>query len=137
MAASSLARLLPNAKKLTAVFAQKLFTPIQIGRLRLEHRVVMAPLTRSRSQQPGDIPGALMQQYYTQRASKGGLIVSEATSISPSARGCFGSPGIYTDEHLAGWRKITAAIHAKGGFIFSQLWQRDEHRTSIPAALSR
>jgi N-ethylmaleimide reductase len=103
-------------------FAQKLFTPIEIGPLRLEHRVVMAPLTRSRSQQPGDIPSALMLQYYTQRASKGGFIVSEATSISPSARGWFGSPGIYTDQHVAGWRKITAAIHAKGAFIFSQLW---------------
>jgi len=88
----------------------------------LEHRVVMSPLTRSRSQQPGDIPGVLMQQYYTQRASKGGFIVSEATTISPSAKGWFGAPGIYTDDQVAGWSKITAAIHAKGAFIFSQLW---------------
>jgi len=101
---------------------QKLFTPIQIGPLMLEHRVVMAPLTRSRSQQPGDIPGDQMREYYTQRASNGGFIVSEATTISPSARGWYGSPGIYTDEQLAGWRKITTAIHAKGAFIFSQLW---------------
>jgi N-ethylmaleimide reductase len=103
-------------------FTQKLFTPIQIGPFMLEHRVVMSPLTRSRSQQPGDIPGALMQQYYTQRASEGGFIVSEATTISPSAKGWFGAPGIYTDDQVAGWRKITAAIHAKGAFIFSQLW---------------
>jgi N-ethylmaleimide reductase len=102
--------------------AQKLFTPIQIGPLMLEHRIVMAPLTRSRSQQPGDVPGALMQYYYTQRASKGGFIVSEATTISPSAKGWFGAPGIYTDEQVAGWRGIAAAIHAKGASIFSQLW---------------
>jgi N-ethylmaleimide reductase len=101
---------------------QKLFTPIQIGPLTLEHRVVMAPLTRSRSEQPGDIPGALMRQYYTQRASKGGFIISEATSISLSARGWFGAPGIHTDEQVAGWRRITDAIHANGAFIFSQLW---------------
>ena len=114
----------PNDEELTAMenFTQKLFTPIQIGPLMLEHRVVMSPLTRSRSQQPGDIPGALMQQYYAQRASKGGFIVSEATTISPSAKGWFGAPGIYTDDQVAGWRKITAAIHAKGAFIFSQLW---------------
>lgn len=102
--------------------SRKLFTPIQIGPLTLEHRVVMAPLTRSRSEQPGDIPGALMRRYYTQRASKGGFIISEATNISPSAKGWFGAPGIYTDEQLAGWRKITDAIHAKGASIFSQLW---------------
>jgi len=103
-------------------FAQKLFTPIQIGPLMLAHRVVMAPLTRSRSQQPGDIPSDLMREYYTQRASKGGFIVSEATTISPSAKGWFGAPGIYTDEQVAGWRGIAAAVHAKGAYIFSQLW---------------
>jgi N-ethylmaleimide reductase len=114
----------PCDEELTAVehFAQKLFTPIQIGPLMLAHRVVMAPLTRSRSQQPGDIPGDLMREYYTQRASKGGFIVSEATTISPSAKGWFGAPGIYTDEQVAGWRGITAAVHAKGAYIFSQLW---------------
>ena len=83
---------------------RKLFTPIRIGPLTLEHRLVMAPLTRSRSEQPQDIPGSLMRQYYTQRASKGGLIISEATTISLSARGWFGAPGIHPDEQLAGWR---------------------------------
>jgi N-ethylmaleimide reductase len=82
----------------------------------------MAPLTRSRSEQPGDIPGGLMLEYYTQRASEGGLIISEATSISITGRGWFGAPGLYSDEQVAGWKKITSAVHAKGGRMFSQLW---------------
>jgi N-ethylmaleimide reductase len=65
---------------------RKLFTPVQVGPVTLLHRVVMAPLTRSRSEQPGDIPGNLMLEYYTQRASEGGLIISEATSISIAGR---------------------------------------------------
>jgi N-ethylmaleimide reductase len=82
----------------------------------------MAPLTRSRSEQPGDLPGDLMAEYYTQRASKGGLIIAEATTISPSARGWYGAPGLYSDAQVAGWKKITSAVHAKGGRIFAQLW---------------
>jgi N-ethylmaleimide reductase len=101
---------------------QKLFTPVQVGPLALKHRVVMAPLTRSRSDQPGDIPGDLMLEYYTQRASDGGLIISEATTISITGRGWFGAPGLYSDAQVEGWKKIVNAIHAKGGFIFSQLW---------------
>jgi N-ethylmaleimide reductase len=99
-----------------------LFSPIEVGGVRLAHRVVMAPLTRSRSQQPGDIPGPLMREYYAQRASPGGLIISEATTISPSARGWFGAPGLYSDAQVEGWKSITTAVHAKGGVIFSQLW---------------
>ena len=101
---------------------QKLFSPVQLGPLTLSHRVVMAPLTRSRSQQPGDIPGDLMVEYYGQRASDGGLIISEATTISISGRGWFGAPGLYSDEQIAGWQKVVAAVHAKGGHMFSQLW---------------
>ena len=101
---------------------RKLFSPVQIGPLTLLHRVVMAPLTRSRSEQPGDIPGNLMLEYYTQRASEGGLIISEATTISIAGRGWFGAPGLYSDEQVAGWKKITGAVHAKGGRMFSQLW---------------
>lgn len=100
----------------------KLFTPARIGPYTLSHRVVMAPLTRSRSQQPGDIPGDLMLEYYAQRASDGGLIISEATPISITARGWFGAPGLYSDEQVDGWKRITAAVHAKGGRMFSQLW---------------
>src|SRR5258708_1622995 len=101
---------------------QKLFSPVQIGPLTLSHRVVMAPLTRSRSEQPGDIPGSLMLEYYTQRTSEGGLIISEATTISIAGRGWFGAPGLYSDEQVAGWKTITDAVHAKGGRMFSQLW---------------
>ena len=101
---------------------QKLFTPVQIGAITLKHRVVMAPLTRSRSEEPGEIPGALMKEYYQQRATDGGLIISEGTNISITSRGWYGAPGIYTAKHVAGWRQITEAVHAKGGFMFSQLW---------------
>jgi N-ethylmaleimide reductase len=100
----------------------KLFTPVQVGPVTLLHRVVMAPLTRSRSAHPGDIPSDLMVEYYGQRASEGRLIISEATAISITGSGWFGAPGMYSDEQVAGWKKITGAVHAKGGRIFSQLW---------------
>jgi N-ethylmaleimide reductase len=99
-----------------------LFSKTSIGPIELEHRVVMAPLTRLRSEMPGDIPGALMLEYYAQRASQGGLIISEAATISSTARGYYGAPGIYSKDQVAGWRRITDAIHAKGGRIFLQLW---------------
>jgi N-ethylmaleimide reductase len=100
----------------------KLFSPISIGGLTLTHRVVMAPLTRSRADLAGDVPNDLMVDYYTQRASKGGLIIGEATTISTSARGWLGAPGLYSDEQVDGWKKITAAVHAKKGYMFAQLW---------------
>jgi len=100
----------------------KLFEPVKLGSIQLDHRVVMAPLTRLRSETPGDIPGDLMLEYYTQRASKGGLILSEATAISVTARGYLGAPGIYSDAQVAGWRRITDAVHARGGKIIIQLW---------------
>jgi N-ethylmaleimide reductase len=102
---------------------QKLFTSVQIGPYTLSHRVVMAPLTRLRSDQPGDIPGDLMLQYYKQRASEGGLIITEATSISATNRNYLGAPGIYSEDQVAGWRRITSAVHDAGGRIFLQLWQ--------------
>jgi N-ethylmaleimide reductase len=100
----------------------KLLTPVQLGSLNLKHRVVMAPLTRSRSEQPGGIPGDMMVQYYSDRASDGGLIISEATNISLTAQGWYGAPGIYTDQQIEGWEKMLKAVHAKGGRMFSQLW---------------
>src|ERR1700678_790779 len=100
----------------------KLFTPVQVGPIDLSHRVVMAPLTRMRSEQPSDVPSDLMVEYYGQRASEGGLIIAEATPVALTGRGYLGTPGIYNDTHIAGWKKITDTVHAKGGRIFMQLW---------------
>jgi N-ethylmaleimide reductase len=100
----------------------KLFTPVQLGSLKLKHRVVMAPLTRSRAEQPGGIPGDMMVQYYSDRASDVGLIIGEATNISLTARGWFGAPGLYADQQVEGWKRVVSAIHAKNGFVFAQLW---------------
>jgi N-ethylmaleimide reductase len=99
----------------------KLFAPTQVGPYKLSHRVVMAPLTRMRSD-PGDIPSDLMIEYYTQRTSRGGLIISEATPVSTRGNGYAGAPGIYSDTQIAGWQRVTNAVHAKGGRIFQQLW---------------
>ncbi len=107
---------------MTTTTAKKLFSAVQVGAVTLSHRVVMAPLTRSRSEQPGDIPSHLMVEYYRQRASEGGLIISEATAISIASRGWFGAPGLYSDEQVAGWQNVVGAVHAKGGRMFSQLW---------------
>ncbi len=99
----------------------RLFAPAHIGPYTLSHRVVMAPLTRMRSG-PGNIPGDLMVEYYRQRASGGGLIISEATPVSLQGYGYAGAPGIYSDSQIAGWKRITDAVHAKGGRIMLQLW---------------
>ena len=99
-----------------------LFSPVELGSTRLKHRVVMAPLTRARSIQPGSIPGDLMLEYYTQRASDGGLIISEAAQLSLAASGWHGAPGMYSDAQIDGWKKIVDAVHAKGSHIFAQLW---------------
>ncbi|MBR1174732.1 alkene reductase [Bradyrhizobium sp. KB893862 SZCCT0404] len=100
----------------------KLYQPVQIGAVRLDHRIVQAPLTRLRSDQPGDVPSAMMVKYYAQRASKGGLQIAEATPVSVQGRGYLGAPGIYNDAQVEGWRKVVDAVHAKGGVIFLQLW---------------
>ena len=98
----------------------RLLEPFRLHDLELRNRVVMAPLTRSRSG-PDRVPNATMAEYYAQRSSAG-LIVSEATTISPQANGWLESPGIYTDAMEAGWRHITDTVHARGGRIFLQLW---------------
>ena len=99
-----------------------LFTPIQIGATTLKHRVVMPPLSRLRAQWPSGVPSDLNLEYYSQRASDGGLIFTEATAISATGRGYRGAPGIYSDEQVAGWKRVTDAVHAKGGRMFVQLW---------------
>jgi len=99
-----------------------LFSPTTLGPLKLKHRVIMAPLTRSRSIQPDSVPGDLMREYYEQRASDGGLIISEATNISLTSRGWLGAPGLYSDQQVKGWKEVVSAVHAKGGHMFAQLW---------------
>ncbi|HEY3256950.1 MAG TPA: alkene reductase [Polyangiaceae bacterium] len=113
------------------------FEPLQLGQLSLKHRVVMAPLTRSRSLQPNSVPGELMKTYYEQRASDGGLIIGEATNISISSRGWLGSPGLYSDEQVQGWKAIVDAVQRKGGHMFAQLWHtgRSSHRSLSGGAM--
>lgn len=97
-----------------------LFDPIKIGALNLPNRMIMAPLTRSRAGS-SRTPNSLMQEYYTQRASAG-LIISEATSVTPMGVGYADTPGIWSDEQVAGWKKITNAVHSAGGRMLLQLW---------------
>ncbi len=97
-----------------------LFTPIQVGPYRLRNRIVMAPLTRSRAAD-GNVPYARNALYYAQRASAG-LIISEATQVVPEGQGYISTPGVYSNEQIAGWRQVTDAVHAAGGLIFLQLW---------------
>ncbi|WP_285426180.1 alkene reductase [Pseudomonas sp. efr-133-TYG-103a] len=99
----------------------KLFTPITLGHLTLNHRVAMAPLTRSRAGQPGNVPTPMNVEYYRQRASAA-LIVTEATQISPQGQGYAWTPGIHSAEQVAGWKQISDAVHGEGGKIFLQLW---------------
>jgi N-ethylmaleimide reductase len=118
-----------------------LFTPFSLAGLDLPSRIVMAPMTRARSTQPGDIPNALNATYYAQRASAA-LIVSEATQISPQGKGYSFTPGIHNAEQVAGWKLVTDAVHARGGRIFLQLWHvgrmshPDFHNGALPVAPS-
>lgn len=97
-----------------------LFDPLVVGELTLPNRIVMAPLTRQRAG-AARVPNALMAQYYADRASAG-LILSEATSVTPQGVGYAATPGIWSDEQVAGWKQVTEAVHAAGGRIFLQLW---------------
>ncbi|POM74489.1 12-oxophytodienoate reductase [Phytophthora palmivora] len=103
----------------------KLFTPITLGgklnQLTLQHRVVMSPLTRLKCGEEG-VPPEITATYYGQRATKGGLIIAEATNISPHARGYVGSPGIFNQDQINGWKRVTDTVKAKGGHMFLQLW---------------
>ena len=98
-----------------------LFRPCTLGSLQLPNRVLMAPLTRARAGQPGDVPTELNAEYYAQRAGAG-LIISEATQISPQGKGYAFTPGIHSSEQVAGWRKVTDAVHRAGGRMQAQLW---------------
>jgi N-ethylmaleimide reductase len=99
-----------------------LFSPLQIGPYHLKHRVVMAPLTRLRAAKPSLAPRPLNVEYYTQRATPGGLLIAEASPVMATGFGNPGVPGIYTEAQTAGWREVVDAVHAEGGLIFLQLW---------------
>jgi N-ethylmaleimide reductase len=99
-----------------------LFSPLQIGPLRIAHRVVMAPLTRMRAERADLAPRPLNAEYYGQRATSGGLIIAEASPVMPGGYGNPGVPGIYSEAQIKGWRAVVDAVHAKGGLIFLQLW---------------
>lgn len=101
--------------------AETLFQPVRVGPFTLPHRLVMAPLTRSRARQPGNVPTPLNACYYAQRASAA-LIISEATQVSLQGQGYAWTPGIHSREQVEGWRQVTAAVHEADGLIFLQLW---------------
>jgi N-ethylmaleimide reductase len=105
----------------TSPVPEKLFQPLKLGPYTLPHRMVMAPLTRSRAGQPGNVPSALNACYYAQRASAA-LIVSEATQVSMQGQGYAWTPGIHSREQIEGWRHVTEAVHDAGGLMFMQLW---------------
>ncbi|MBK1884081.1 alkene reductase [Luteolibacter pohnpeiensis] len=98
-----------------------LFSPYRLGKMDLPNRVIMAPMTRCRSSQPGNIPNEMMAEYYGQRSSAG-FIIAEATQISPQGQGYSFTPGIHSQEQVEGWKKVTRSVHEKGGRIFLQLW---------------
>src|SRR5262249_9782969 len=99
-----------------------LFKPLQLGAISLSHRVVMAPLTRMRAGATDNVPTELSVEYYRQRASSGGLIIAEATQVSPTGQGYPATPGIHSTAQVAGWKKVVEQVHAQGGKIILQLW---------------
>lgn len=118
----------------------KLLSPVRLGPYELKNRMVMAPLTRMRAGE-GNVPGPLNAEYYRQRASAG-LIVSEATQVSPQGQGYPNTPGIHSPEQVAGWKAVTDAVHGQGGRMFLQLWHvgrishSDYHGGALPVAPS-
>lgn len=113
--------------------ADKLLSPLKLGALTLPNRVFMAPMTRQRAAQPGNVPSALNAQYYAQRAGSG-LIVTEASQVMPEGQGYAWTPGIHSDAQQAGWKLVADAVHAAGGHIALQLWHvgRISHRHVQP-----
>lgn len=121
-----------------------LFTEVKLGPYTLKNRIVLPPLTRSRSSQPGNIPNELMAEYYAQRAGAG-FMVTEGTQIEPRGQGYAWTPGIHSAEQVEGWKKVTRAVHERGGIIFAQLWhvgrvshtslQPDEATPVAPSAI--
>jgi N-ethylmaleimide reductase len=114
-----------------------LFSPLKIGPYQLNHRLVMAPLTRMRAEKPSLAPRPLNAEYYGQRATPGGLIIAEASPVAATGYGSPGVPGIYSEQQIRGWRAVVDAVHAKGGVIFLQLWHvgRVSHSSFQPGGV--
>jgi N-ethylmaleimide reductase len=114
-----------------------LFSPLKVGPYHLQHRIVMAPLTRMRADRSSFAPRPLNAEYYAQRATPGGLIIAEASPVMVTGRGNPGTPGIYSDEQIKGWRRVVDAVHAKGGVIFLQIWHvgRVSHSSFQPGGV--
>ncbi|WNJ19216.1 alkene reductase [Pontibacter sp. G13] len=121
--------------------SKPLLEPFHAGSLDLKNRVVMAPMTRSRADNAGNVPGDLQATYYAQRASAG-LIITEGSQVSPLGVGYINTPGIYSPEQVEGWKKTTQAVHEKGGKIFIQIWHvgaishPDFHQGALPISPS-
>ena len=111
----------------------QLMSSLSVGSLEAKNRVWMAPLTRSRATMPGNVPNAMMAQYYAQRAGAG-VIIAEATPVTQWGHGYYATPGIHTDEQVEGWKLVTDAVHAAGGKIVLQLWHvgRVSHNSLLP-----
>lgn len=111
---------------------EKLWSPIKVGNMELNHRLAMAPMTRSRTQEDGT-PGELEAQYYSQRASLG-LLITEGAQPSDDGQGYLWSPGIYTEQHIEGWKKVTDPVHQAGGYLYIQLMHvgRMSHPENTP-----
>ena len=122
---------------LTTTKGPGLLDPLKLGALQLPNRVIMAPLTRCRASE-GRVPNVLMAEYYRQRASAG-LIISEATAVSPMGVGYPDTPGIWSDEQVEGWQLVTEAVHSEGGRIVLQLWHvgRISERIEEPVRIVR
>ena len=110
-----------------------LFTPTRLGDIEIANRIAMAPLTRNRADDATGVPSPLAVEYYAQRAS-GGLLITEASQISPRGKGYAMTPGIYTPQQVEGWKAITSAVHDRGGRIVIQLWHvgRISHSDLLP-----
>ncbi|CAL5398482.1 unnamed protein product [Camellia sinensis] len=110
-----------------------LFSPFKMGKFKLSHRVVLAPMTRCRAL--NEIPGEALVEYYVQRSTAGGFLITEGTLISPTAAGFPHCPGIYTKQQVEAWKKVVDAVHAKGAIIFCQLWHvgRASHQVYQPS----
>jgi 2,4-dienoyl-CoA reductase-like NADH-dependent reductase (Old Yellow Enzyme family) len=106
---------------LTIAIGPGLLDSLKVGSLQLPNRVILAPLTRCRASE-GRVPNVLMAEYYRQRASAG-LIISEATAVTPMGVGYPDTPGIWSDEQVEGWQLVTEAVHSEGGRMMLQLWQ--------------